>query len=439
MRRRLGRSLLTILPAGMGSVALGVALSGISAYVFLALTARAFGPVDYAPLATFWSFAFVIGPGCFSVLEKETGRLISAGLVLEDHTGPVLRQAVVLGACLTGVLIIGFGATSHVAVERLFAGNWAVFAAFLVSLVAMCAQFLGLGVLAGNSRFAGYGVLTGSEGVLRLAGAGMLLAIGNRSVGWFGLVIALAPALALVVVYRPLANSSLRGEALGLGAMTRSMSWLLVGTLFSTVLVGSGPITVQLLGGGHQRALTSRFLSALVLVRVPLFLYNSAVATLLPALAGHLAGGEVRLFRRMLNRLIIMVLIVGGASVVGAWVLGPSVMTAVFGAHYKLPGPDLALLAGASAAMMISLTFSIALTAAGEPHRLAFGWALGVGVMIAVTAAVHPLLLRVELGLLAGSIASTLGMLPPLYGRRRFRTNDDTQLSGSSLGVTNPA
>ncbi|MDQ6782510.1 MAG: hypothetical protein M3063_03485 [Actinomycetota bacterium] len=402
----------------MPAVAAGVAASGLSAYVFLAVTARHFGPVRYAPLATFWSITFLIGPGCFATLEKETGRLISGGMVLEDRQGPVLRRAVLLGGCATALLVMVFMAGSPVAVGRLFNGNWVLMGAFLISLATICVQYLGLGLLAGNSRFGAYGVLAGAEGLLRLGGAAVLLAFGTFSLGAFGLVIAVAPALAVVCVIPALRASSSLGVDVGMKAMARSTSWLLVGTLLSTVLVGSGPITVQLLGGHRDPALTGRFLSGLVLVRVPLFLYNSASATLLPSLAVHAAAGDRLAFRRTLNRLVGLVAVVGAICTIVAGVAGPTLLGVVFGASYELPGPDMAILAGAAAALLVGTTLSVGLMACGQAARLALAWGFGVVVMVAVTAAVQPLLTRVEMGLLAGSVASAAAMIWPLY--RRF-------------------
>lgn len=406
-----------LLPPGMLSVAAGVGVSGVSAYAFLALTARHFGPAQYAPLATFWSFTFLIGTGCFSTLEKEAGRLISGGLASGEQGGPVLRHAVVIGGVLTAGLIVIFAASSPVAVERLFAGNWILMTAFLMSLITICVQYVALGVLAGNSRFGSYGVLAGSEGVLRLLGAVALVALGARTLGGFALVVALAPIVAVLCVLPALRASSGTGIAPDLSVMSRSTAWLLVGTLCSSVLVGSGPITAQLLGGNGDRALTARLLSALVLVRVPLFLYTSGAATLLPALAGHLASGDGLAFRRALNRLVLVVTILGAICVGAVAIAGPQALQLVFGADYELPKPDLAILATAAGALLVATTLSIGLTAAGKAHRLALAWAIGVVVMVVVTAAVHPLLLRVEVGLLAGAVASALAMAPPLYGQ----------------------
>lgn len=414
VRRIGGRGLL---PAGMPPVAAGVVASGLSAYVFLAVTARHFGPVRYAPLATFWSFTFLVGPGCFATLEKEAGRLISGGAVLPDRQGPVMRRALILGASATAVLIVIFSAVSPEAVGRLFAGNWVLLSAFLISLATICAQYLGLGLLAGNSRFGAYGVLVGAEGLLRLGGAAALLAVGTLSLGAFGIVIALAPALALVCVIPALRTSSPMGVDVSLKTMARSTSWLMVGTVFSTVLVGSGPITVQLLGGGHQPASTARFLSALVLVRVPLFLYVSASATLLPALAVHAVTHDWVAFRSTVNRLAGVVVVLGLACTAGAGLVGPTLLRLVFGAAYELPGPDMAVLAGAAAALLVATTLSVGLMASDRARTMALAWGFGVAVMVAVTAAVQPLLTRVELGLLAGSLAAAAAMVPPLYRR----------------------
>ncbi|MGH8976031.1 MAG: hypothetical protein ACRD0C_22825, partial [Acidimicrobiia bacterium] len=53
------------LPEGTLAVGAGLIISGVAAYGFLAISARALGPSRYAPLGVLWALMFVAGPGFF--------------------------------------------------------------------------------------------------------------------------------------------------------------------------------------------------------------------------------------------------------------------------------------------------------------------------------------------------------------------------------------
>jgi O-antigen/teichoic acid export membrane protein len=159
-----------------------------------------------------------------------------------------------------------------------------------------------------------------------------------------------------------------------------------------------------------QAALTGSFLSGLVIVRVPLFLYASASATLLPALTSHAAGGDWQSFHASLRRLCLLVGAVGAVSTALAALVGPLVVRTVFGAEYALRWPDLALLAASAGALLLAATLSQALTAAGSFRALLTSWAVGLMAMVALIAVVSPLFERVELGLLGGALSALVWM-----------------------------
>lgn len=48
----------------------GLGVSGIASYAFLALSARALGPTAFAPLSVLWATLFVAGPGLFQPVEQ---------------------------------------------------------------------------------------------------------------------------------------------------------------------------------------------------------------------------------------------------------------------------------------------------------------------------------------------------------------------------------
>ena len=67
MRPRVSEADLTSwnVPPGLAAVALGLLVYGVTAYAFLAVSARALGPVRDAPVAASWAFVFLCGPGLF--------------------------------------------------------------------------------------------------------------------------------------------------------------------------------------------------------------------------------------------------------------------------------------------------------------------------------------------------------------------------------------
>jgi O-antigen/teichoic acid export membrane protein len=399
-----------IFPAGARSVAIGLVVSGLSAYVFLAWSARHLGPVRYAPLAAFWSVTYLVGPGCFGVLEKEVGRQLSHARTVEQYPAPIVRRIGRQGLVMAVILIVIATGLSPVLRPRLFNGSTLLMVSFVASLLPMWSQHMAWGVLAGNSDFKAYKNINAGEGLLRLLGCAVLIAVGISSAGPFGLVIAVAPLGAVVLTSRPLLRAQKWGPDVGRAVLTRSLLYLLSFSFLYSVFVNAGPIAVKVLAKPGQAALTGTFLSGLVIVRVPLFLYASASATLLPALTSHAAAGDWQSFHASLRRLSLLVGAVGALSTALAALVGPMVVRTVFGAGYALRRPDLALLAASAGALLLAATLSQALTAAGSFRALLTSWAVGLVVMVVLIAVVSPLFERVELGLLGGALSALVWM-----------------------------
>ncbi len=415
-----------IFPAGTRSVAIGVIISGLSAYIFLAWSARHLGPARYAPLAAFWSITFLVGPGCFGILEKEVGRQLSHARAVGRYPAPIARRVGSQGLVMALALILVAAGLSPVLRPRLFDGSTLLMAAFIASLVPMWAQHMAWGIFAGNADFKAYRFINAGEGLLRLVGCAVLIAVGTSSAGPFGLAIAAAPLLAVIVTSRALSRAQKWGPDIGRAVLTRSLAYLLGGTFLSSVLINVGPLAVKVLAKPGQAALTGSFLSGLVIVRVPLFLYASASATLLPALKAHAAVGDWQHFHASLRRLVVLVGAVGAASTALAALVGPMVLRTVFGAAYALRWPDLALLAASAGALLLATTLAQALTAAGSLRALLASWAVGLVAMVALMALISPLFERVELGLLAGALSAAFcmaGRIGYSVGRRAASTS----------------
>lgn len=400
-------------------VGLGLLVLGVTAYGFLLVSARALGPREYGSLSALWALVVLVGPGFFLPLEQEVGRSLAARRARGMGGGPVLARAAVLGGVVVGVLLLVVAVLGPSLLDRLFDHQGLLLAGFVLSLVGYFAEHLARGELAGRGRFAGYGLVLGLEGTVRLVGCAGLALAGASTAGPYGLVLGAAPLFAALVAARRRADDAPPGADIHVRDLTASLGWLVLASVAAQVLINAGPLAVKLLATDREAAAAGRFLAGLVLARVPLFLFQAVQASLLPRLAHMQAAGRHDDLRVGLRRLVLLVLGFSAAALLGAATVGPDVLGLVFGSEFRLARADLLFLTGASAAYLLTLTLAQPLIALSSPARVATGWLAGVVAFAVTTAATSGLLTRVEWGYLAGSVvaAATMGaLLVPLLG-----------------------
>ncbi|HEX7521984.1 MAG TPA: hypothetical protein VF441_08020 [Acidimicrobiia bacterium] len=397
-------------PFPPGSVTVGVwlGLNGLVTYGFLAVAARSVSADRYSALSALWALAFLAGPGCFLPLEQEVSRSLAARRARGVGSGPLVRRAALLGAGFAGVLVIACAALSGLLVNGLFDGQVALLFALMLVLVGYGFEHLTRGVLAGNELFGRYGFLLGGEGLLRLAGALVLAAIGVATVGPYGIVVGLAPYAASGLALFGQHGLTGPGPPAPWRELSSSLGYLLAGSILAQTLVNAAPLATQALAGPAQGSAAGRLLNGLVVARVPLFLFQAVQAALLPNLSGLHGAGRDAEFRRGLRRLMGAVVAIGTAATIGAAVIGPWVVRVLFGDKYVLTHRDMFFLALGSAVFMAALALAQALLALGGQKRAALGWLAGVIAFGLALLIPNPLLLRVEIAYLAGTAVATL-------------------------------
>jgi O-antigen/teichoic acid export membrane protein len=417
------RALLIRVPRRPLYVALGLAVSGLSIYAFLAVAGRALGPERYASLAALWALVFLAGPGLFGPLEQELARALSSRRASGVGAAPVIRRAALAGLTFAGVLAIIVLVASSTLSDDLFDGNELLVVSFALSLVGYAGFYLARGLLAGSDRFGRYGVLLAAEALVRLA-AGIVLAVAASGPGAYGLAVGLAPFIALPLVWRPARRElSGHGPPAPWGELTGMLGWLLMGSLAAQVLVNAGPVVVKWLAGPGEGAEAGSLLAGLLLTRAPLYLFQAVAAAMLPALSALVVAGNEAAFRRLLGRIVGMAGLVCLATLVATAVAGPAALQLLFGPEYGLGRLDLLALAGATVGVILAYTFGSALIALGRHRASSVGWVIGMAAFLVVTALGSDLLTRVEVGLLAGCLgaAGTMALLLAQSVGRVFR------------------
>ncbi len=400
---------------------MGIALliAGVATYAFFKVGSVAVGgDEEFEPIAALWFATFALAPGFFLPLEQELGRAIAHRRAITEGARPVVRKVVLLGTVIGGLVVLSIVLASPVIASSYFDGDWLMVVALVAAFTCYAPAHLARGVCSGSGRFRSYAVIMGSDGVVRIILCVILAAIGIEAAGAYGLAIALSPLLAVAYVFRRGDLHTDPGPPAEWNEVTVNLGWLLLGSVFAASLLNAGPIAATLLSDDSQDALVSQFSKAVLLARIPLFLFQAVQAALLPRLSRLAARGELAEFRSGLYRLMMVVIVVGVVGTAGAFVLGPWALDVVFDAD--ISGRTMAILALGSAFYMLALASAQAVIALRGHALVAVGWGVGATTfVVTLWLSSDDVFRRVEFALLASSIAALLSFAMALQHKLR--------------------
>lgn len=401
---------LRVLPPGTAVVGAGMVVLGAASYVHLAGAGHALGSDGMDHVSLLWTVVMSLGLGVFFPVEQELTRIVAARSARGEGIGPVVRSAVLAtGGGLAVLLAVLAGCGSLVA-DRLFDGSSAMVLAMGAAFAGMAFCYVLRGVLAGMGRFGAYGLNLAIDGGVRIALAVGLAVGGVHSPLAFGLVLAVAPAVAAAVSLPSLRGTARPGPAMGPREFAGGLGLLVCSSLLAQAVVNLAVISTKLLEPGESDLVVA-LLAALVLARVPLFVFGSLQASLLSGLAGAAAVGDHRGFRRLLTRTSAVVCLLGVAGGVSAVALGPWIIRVFFNAPDVLGPLDFVWLSAGTVCYMLAMVFGQAAMTLGR-HRLQLAaWALGTAVLVGVTLVPGAIRVRVEVAYAAGSLAVVIALL----------------------------
>lgn len=410
------------LPEGTVPVGISLLIAGVATYAFFKVGNVAVGGDEaFAPIASMWFATFALAPGFFLPLEQELGRALSYRRAAREGSRPVVRKVVGLGAALVAIVTLAILAISPVLATSYFGGDWFMVVALVAAFAAYAPAHLARGVCSGSGRFTEYAIILGSDGVVRILLCIALAVVGVTAAGAYGMAIAVSPLFAVAYVYRRGALRTEPGPPAEWSEVTPNLGWLLLGSVFAASLLNAGPITAALLAGDDEDALVTQFSYGVLLARIPLFLFQAVQAALLPRLSRLAASGELTEFRSGLRRVMLLVIAVGAAGTLGAFVLGSWAIEIVYDA--QLSGRTLAMLAASSAVYMLALATAQAVIALRGHKLVALGWGVGVvGFVLGTWLSSDEVFPRIEIGLLVSSTSALLVFALAL--RQRLRAGE---------------
>ena len=353
-------------------------LAAIAAYVFVLVVGRILGTEDFAPLTALWTIQGLVFTTLFMPMEQLTVRRLNLDTL--GATPWRLYLSVIFAAALGAT---AFGAAI---LDRLFTGEWA-YLPVIAALIAGYGVFaIGRGYLAGRRRFRDYALVTLAESLLRLALAGVLLAL---SVGALGLGWTLVVGSLVVWAWRPLRGERRRAAgALPEAGAGTDLATFATANAAAQTLVWAGPLVVG--GLGAAAAEVSVFFQTFLLLRAPLTVAYNLMSRVLPPFTRLVEQGEAAAVRRLVTGIAAAGAALAAAGFAAGYWLGPPLVELLLGAEYR-PRPLLAALAASGAMLATVALFAqqmiIALRATG---RLAAAWLAGLAaaaVLVAVGSA----------------------------------------------------
>lgn len=412
----------------LGFVAACIAVSGLLVYAYLALIARNSTPADYSYFGAFWSLALIVGFGAFLPIEQALAR------ALQDPGGrrAALRSAATVAGGIAAAQLVLLAAVSPL-LSPAIGGRPATLVALGVLCLVSAAQFVVRGVLVGLGRLRMHGLVLLGDSALRVLLASVVALVGSPDSATFAWTLVAAIALTHVPLLPGLvrqAGTGARGT-LGQGACPRvplaprdngalgaAVAPLLLGALCAQLLLNGIPVLVSAVASAAEQGRAGQFLAAFTLARIPLFVLVPLQSAIIPTLTALATAGPPAALARMLGRTAAAILALGAAGVAGALALGPELVQLVFGAQYRLPAADLALMVAGVGAHVGLVLVTQALIATSRQRDVALSWLAALAVAGTVFAVVPDLLLRAELAFLAGSATGWVVGNAQILGRR---------------------
>jgi O-antigen/teichoic acid export membrane protein len=205
--------------------------------------------------------------------------------------------------------------------------------------------------------------------------------------------------------------------------IVRAVTVLLVASVSSQLLANAGPVIVQVLARPSEQALAGKFLAALVIARVPLFLFAAVQAVLLPGLAALVAGGAVRAFVQRLAVVTGVTAVIAGFGVLVMWFWGNDLVALLFGSDFGIGQDAILLIALSGALFMLAQLAAQALLALGAEAWVVAGWCTGLVALVASCFVGGPVVRVAALALVIGSGVALLVLSGSLVVRgARWRT-----------------
>ena len=150
-------------------MSIGTLASGVLAYAFNVLAARALGPAAYGAVGALWGAMFLLAVLLFRPIEQTVSRAIADHLARGEDARPAVRAAAWLTALVTSAAVAGCVLAWAPITDRLFGGEPVLTVALIAGLAGYGLSYFARGLVGGVQWFGGYGIVLLADGAIRFA------------------------------------------------------------------------------------------------------------------------------------------------------------------------------------------------------------------------------------------------------------------------------
>uniref|UniRef100_A0AAU2JQB6 Polysaccharide biosynthesis protein n=1 Tax=Streptomyces sp. NBC_00049 TaxID=2903617 RepID=A0AAU2JQB6_9ACTN len=406
--------MVSTLPPGTTLVISGTVVLGAASYIHLMAAGHSLDTDGMAALSVLWTILMSVGIGLFFPVEQEITRIVAAHRVAGTGVSGVLRQIAGLTLGMVVLLSAGMALATPLLADTFFYGHTEMVGALGLAFAAMAVSNICRGVLAGLGRFGPFGWQLGIDGVLRIGLAVGFALAGVRSPLAFALILTVAPLVAALATSGPVVRGLGRGPGDRWPGLLAGLGPLIVSTLLSQVVVNAAVVSTKLLAP-EDGALVAGLLNAIVLARVPLFVFGSLQASLLSGLSTAGAAGDRAGFSKLLGRTSLVVITLGLAGGIPATLLGPWLIQVLFKAEDGLGHAAFFWISAGTLCYMLAMVLGQALLVLHKHRLQLLGWAVATLVLVGVTLLPGEVATRVCVAYTLASFTAVLGMAAALW------------------------
>jgi len=418
---------------GARILTIGVGATGLLTAVFFVIASHVLTPVEAKRVDLLWAIMWV----AISVLYRPIEQLLSRTIAHRRAHGlgrHPLRAAILIQAAFGITFLVVAGAFHRKLRDDAFDGSTALYVILLTGIAFYAVSYFARGWLAGHQHFKLYGGLVFMESASRCAFA-LAVAVGIAH-GQVAVAagIAVAPLVSLVVLpsafllHRKHSSTTPdpAAQASSLVPTARESTGFAVAVagimLAEQALLNASVITVEV--SSHDKIIAGIVFNVLLIARAPLQLFMAVQTALLP----HLAKLEARRGHDDFESVVRLLIIgIAGLTVLlasGLLLVGPFVMSHLFGQDYEYGRAGLALVGIGVGLHLVAGTLNQTTLARGQAHHSSAIWLLCAAIFLVwtVVPVVDDVLLRVEIGY-AASTALLAGLLYVVYRSGRELRN----------------
>jgi O-antigen/teichoic acid export membrane protein len=404
-------------------MSIGTLASGVLAYAFNVLAARALGPAAYGAIGALWGGMFLLAVLLFRPIEQTVSRAVADHVARGEDARPAVRSAARLTVLVTAAALAGCALAWAPITDRLFGGEPVLTAALMAGVAGYAISYFARGLAGGVQWFGGYGLVLLADGAIRFVLAIPLLLVASQTVAAVAIAAAAAGGALAPLVSRKRGNlRRLAGAKRGEYALGSAVRFALPASVIAgaeQVLVSGGPLLVLIAGGEGAAEAAGVLFAATLLVRAPVFLPQGVQASLLPSLTTFRARGDDAALHRATVKVAVILAGFAGVLAAGALIAGPLAMELLYGDAFTAGRTDLALLCVGIGGFMAAGVFCQAALARAQAWEAARGWAIGATAFVALElllsgTAFH----RVSVAFAAGSTIAGLLLMRTLWGGR---------------------